>query len=210
MQIKNSINLNPTAEIGLLFKIISLTSFLLLGTSCVTSLDDAVDINPSIQGDSEYVTVYKKFTNQYEVIENFETKYVINATHLTSDFRQAIASRHKKLFEDPNPILAEASSKTGFFITLYVANEDGEDLRDQDLWNIALKEGDQTLVPNLIKKLSRKERWKAYFPSVNLWTQEYLVIFDSPSAGSSSQQLLNQSPKTLIISNADAKVKMKW
>ncbi|WP_132318426.1 hypothetical protein [Pseudobacteriovorax antillogorgiicola] len=179
-------------------------------SSCLTSLDEEVEINPSIAEDIRYDDVYHEATNQYEVIENFETKYVIHATHLSADFRQAIADRHKTLFEDPTPILSEASAKTGFFISLYVANDEREDLRDQNLWNIILKEGDQSYSPVLVKKLSRKERWKAYFPAVNLWTQEYLVIFDSPAGGSSTQQLVNQSAKVLLITNPDAKVRMSW
>lgn len=210
MQIRNYINQRPMAVIKLLFKTALFTGLLASNSSCLSTLDDAVELNPSIQNDSSYVTTYRKYTNQYEVIENFETKFVINATHLTSDFRQAIASRHKKVFNDPAPVLAEASNKTGFFVSLYVSNDEREDLRDESLWNITLKEGGVSKGPILVKKLSKKERWKNYFPAVNLWTQEYLVLFDSPSTGSADNKLVDQEEKILHISNRDAKVKMNW
>ena len=210
MQIRNFTSRRLMAVTKLPFRAFIALAVAMSATACMTSMDEDISLNPSVENDSIYADSYLKHTNQYEVIENFETKYVISATHLTSDFRQAVATRHKKVFEDPAPILSEASSKTGFFVSLYVANDEQEDLRNQNLWNISLKEGQSSKGPILVKKLSKKERWKNYFPAINLWTQEYLILFDSPSTGSANQQLLDQEKKILLISNADAKVKMSW
>ena len=210
MQIKSSISQKPTVAIGSLFRLCLLATLGSFASSCITTLDEQVEIHAESLEDSEYATTYMAVTNQYEVIENFETKYVISASYLTHEFRNAIATRHQKIFSDPAPILSEASSKTGFFITLYVANDEAADLRDQNLWSLTLKQGSQKIPPVLVKKLSRKERWRTFFPSINLWTQEYLVLFDSPATGSGEQKLLEESQQTLMISNADAQVKMTW
>ena len=210
MLIRNSIILKVTGGIRLPFKVCVLLSQILLLTSCITSLDDGIQINTKALEDTPYQLAYEKATNQYEVIHNFESKFVIHATQLTAEFRKAIAARHKRVFIDPSPVLSDSSAKLGFFISVYAASEDKEDLRDTNLWSVILKDTSGSKNPVLIKKLSDKERWKTYFPAVNLWTNEYLVIFDSPGSTSSPQQFVEPTKTTLVISNPDAKVHMIW
>lgn len=200
MRIKNFTNQKHKVVTGLLFSL-SLTS-------CISGLGGSITLNPEAEDDVDYAGIYQEETNRYEVIENFETRYQINVTRLSQNFRRAVAKRHEQLFDDTQPLLDSSTNHTGFFVTLYTSGEDLTDLTDKDLWSVYLKLGDHKVKPAMIKRLRSKERWKAYFPTVSIWTEEYLVIFDKNPPASSLDK--GSSELALHIANRDAKIKMTW
>jgi hypothetical protein len=188
----------------MLKKITWLAFVFLLAQSCVTSVENEVNINDSVDEDSEYFDVYKKHTQVNEIIDNFETRNIIAITAVTKEFRNAFAARHKRLFNEEQPILEETSAKSGFFVSVYAPTKVANDLANNDIWNIQLVSGDQTYKPSVIKRLSPKERWQPFFKSVSPWSSEFLVVFEE--APVQSDRMVNKSASTLIFSNSNAKI----
>jgi hypothetical protein len=183
--------------------------FSLLG--CVSSKEQEIKLAPSINEDSQYANIYRKVTKKYEVIKNFETRVVAQITLLTKDFREALGARYQRIFNEPEPILSEATNKAGVFISIYTSNKDLNHLGDKQLWTVQLDANNQLATPVLIKNLANKPRWKPFFGGISPWTKEYLVLFDqsSPAITGLSQMV---SPKTLrlILSNADGQINANW
>lgn len=209
MLTKNFTNLKPMAEIGLRAKLL-IGVFTALSLSCASSQDSSVDLAEPVLEDGTYYDVYVKNTDSYKVMKDFQTKFHINVTILSGELRQAIASRYQKIYSENQSILGEATDKTGFFISLYVADEEQEDLRDQRLWNVFLETDEAKLPPILIKKLYKKARWETFFPAVNLWTHEYLILFDLPSPSSREPLLLKEKSRKFVVANGDGKVSIEF
>lgn len=196
------------AETKSLFKLVTGVLVLVTVAACQTTNDEGVETATAIEADTDYYSSYTKATRSKTVHDEFKTRFSITSTFLTTDFRNAMAKRHLELFQESQPVLGEASDKAGFFISAHVSNEDLADLRDERLWNIFVDSPSGPIQPVLIKKLREKEQWKAFFPEVNLWTEEYLVLFDS-SFGD-SEKLVQKDAVRLMISNRHAKVSFNW
>ena len=118
MPIRSFTNLNLTDVTKSLYRSILAAGLLAGLSSCVSSQEHEIELATTAYKDLNYYDSYTKYTNNYEVIKNFETRYRIHATLLSGEFRQAIAARHQKIFSESQAILSEASDKTGFFVTL--------------------------------------------------------------------------------------------
>ncbi len=55
----------------------------------------------------------------------------------------------------------------------------------------------------------KKARWKPFFEHVSLWSSEYLIVFDTPYAGSSGI-MASKGEVELSIAQAKAKVLFRW
>ncbi len=178
-------------------------------TGCLHSYESGVDLNETPADDSKYLKHLTRDSRDMKIIENFEMRYTITVTYLSPEFRAAFSDRYKSLFNEGTPFLEEANSKAGFFVTMFSPMRQGYDLTDDQLWSIQLKNKEGNLKPTLVKRLYTKERWQPFFKDVSYWSQEYLVLFDTPSV-STSEKLMNKNTLTLNIANADAKVSMDW
>jgi len=183
--------------------------FFLWGSGCVTSWDDSVAIHHRPEDDKEYFEAYLKATRDDKVFVNFETRYTMSITYLSPDFRQAFAKRFESLFGSPQPFLDDASSKLGFFISVFSPDDDKHDLKDEQLWHTKMMIGETVYRPTLIKRLSKKERWRPFFSNVHNWSYEYLVLFDTPTIALSANTLKERSI-TLSLSNSDARIAQTW
>ena len=183
----------------------------LFAAGCVTSTEKEVKLAESIEEDTDYAKVYDKVTSKYEVIKNFETRIVIHTTALTSEFRRALGDRYQKIFNEPEPILEEASNNAGFFVSLYTANKELNDLNNKQLWTIQLDSDNHLKAPVLVKFLSDKPRWEPFFSGISPWSREYLVLFESSQISSNSNsQMLSPKSVKLILSNSDGRISMGW
>ena len=205
MQIKNSISRKRMVGTRLLFSLAALLS----ASACQT--DQAIQIRDAlaIYEDRPYYQSYLAANRQFEVVQNFETKQQISATLLTNAFRQSIAQRHKAIYLEAQPVLGEVTDQTGFFVSSFIPGDDLSDLRNSRLWNIVLETPTGTLRPTLIKKLTNKEQWQVFFPKVNLWTEEYLILFAGSSA-LSNDQLVKKESITLSLANKHATTLLTW
>lgn len=183
-----------------------LTSFLM---GCVSSPEPEVSYPLDALEDEDFAPILKKHTVHFDVIENFETKYQVHITYLTPTFREAMARRYERIFREPLTQVAEASQKTGFFISLFTGNRDLIELDNKDIWSIKLEHGSSKLDPSRIERLRPKERWAPFFPDINQWSQEYLVLFDLPPSGAAGDA--PQNPKMFLSLNSPVgSVRSAW
>ena len=157
-----------------------LAFIVLTSASCISSTDPEIVLNPNLYEDTEYSVVYEQATTSLEMIDNFETKFIIQVTALSPKFRQAFSDRYKTLYSETQPVLTEASNKSAFFVSLFAANEDLLDLSDETLWNIQPLKSSGIKKPIRVKKISNKSRWTPFFDGISPWTKEFLVLFNVP------------------------------
>lgn len=167
-----------------------------------------IEKNEPIASDDQYMRVYHHSTRTVRIYSDFETKYTMTITNVDKSFQKALADRIKSLMMDDVPALSEAGNKTAFFVSIFGPDERMMDINDPQLWNFILKLKDKELRPLNIQKLGRKERWLAYFPAINKWTSEYLIIFDSPPPA--GVDLVKPEETELKFANSDAKVSVLW
>lgn len=179
-------------------------------SSCVHSTEDAVSLNDAVDEDSDYFPVFSRNTRKADVTKDFELRYKVAVTYLAPEFRSAMGRRHEKLFQQNQPTLEEASQKAGFFVSIYSEKKEWADVSNHELWNITLKTKDGDLKPATIRKLTDKDRWKPFFAQVTPWSQEFLVVFDTPAANPQSPELVDNSAINLKFANADAQVALTW
>lgn len=159
--------------------------------------------------DENYKRVYKRYSRKTQVIDNFETKLIAQMTLLGSDLRQIMSDRYASIFNEVDPILTGASNQTGFFVSIFVPHQ-YVDLSDNETWKIHLSKGEEKFSPVIIKKLSQKDKWKIFFPEINTWSKEFLVVFNETAPRGSEQRLVNQEPVKLTISSIYGIVAASW
>jgi hypothetical protein len=191
-------------------KMLSVTCTVGLLTSCVSS-GSKVEINPAIHEDRAYMSVLERHHFDAEAHRHFATHFFVGATLLSPAMRSAIGDRYERLYGARQPIFQEASERTGFIVSVYVTNLRYHFLDDESQWMLLLSvDGATVQRPAIIKYLPEKPRLTPFFPSVNTWTRDYLVLFDTPTPPAADQELLKKDSIVLTISNADASVKFSW
>jgi hypothetical protein len=180
-------------------------------TSCFSGSSSKVTVSDALRSDEVYYKSYEQHTVRGHVYEDFETKFIVNATILAQGFRKSVGDRYRRLFNIPQPFLEEASQKTGFFVTLFTPERQRGILDDGNQWSLVLEiPGQEPLRPVAIKFLSNKARWESFFEGIDTWSREYLVIFDVHNPMIKSTELVKEQPIFLKISNSDATLKLSW
>jgi len=192
-------------------KWITFTAILLLTSACQTSgATTKVEMLPTIDQDDTYESALRKASRATTVTRDFETKYTIEATYLSPEFRTAFARRAERFTKNKMTILEEASNRSAFFVTIFSPDNRVDDLADQDHWTIQLVSGEKPLRPAFVRRLADKDRWKNFFPGVNRWSAEYMVMFDTPSRATDSPEMASQNQIQVQFTNPDADVTMTW
>ena len=94
-------------------------------------------------------------------------------------------------------------------MSIHSPEDEDMDLNDTHLWTILLKSPSNPMTPVLVKRLRKKKRWIPFF-SVNKWTREYLVLFDTPSISISGMDMVEQRKLNLTFAHSTAKVDFQW
>ncbi len=188
-------------------KILAVACLSLSLTGCLSTIDSTALQTPKpVLEDPAYNKIYKESSQDFEFVDKFVTKYKVHITQLNANFRQALATRHEQIFLEPQPLLTEASQKTAYFVSIYSQNSRLKDLRDERLWSIQLRTGSSVLKPSAIQTIDPKERWVAFFPEINTWSSEYLILFDQappqnqPDAVNAVSDFIMASPEGSITS----------
>ncbi len=179
-------------------------------SACVTSKEADVKVSKSPSEDRDFDQALEKATRHRTIFKDFETRYVIDVTYLSPEFRSSFAKRLDEIYKRGEIELGQFGQKAGFFVSLHSFDETRTDLSNNQHWSVYLKTNTGNVKPMLIKPLFDKERWRAFFPSVNMWTQDFLVIFDIPSIDTDTPKLVEKNPVTVIFANADAQMELVW
>ncbi len=185
--------------------------YVMLGlTACVYSVEDDVAITPAVSDDEDYSKALAKATKERTVFVNFETRYHVTATYLSPEFLSAFSQRMERVYKKGDAPWQDAKGKAAFFVSVNAPNDDRTDLSNPNHWTVLMAGKDGSIKPIVVKKLSDKERWRAFFFSVTDWTKEYLVIFDAPAVNANSPELVEKTSINLTFANADGQVNLTW
>lgn len=167
-------------EIVSLYRSILALSCLLL-SACTSIIDQRQLLHSQISSDRSYFEVLSKHTQKKDLVVGFSTIYSAEVTQLNSEFLNALQKRQQKLFAVASDTLSSNESEQGFFVSIYASKEDFRDLSNQDLWKLSLKDktSNEVVSPSSIESLNNKAKWSGFFPGVNVWTKEYLIVFPS-------------------------------
>lgn len=178
--------------------------------SCIHGAGSSIEYNSPIDQDKKYYDILNRYTRESKVFRNFETVYTVAATYLSPEFRAILAQRYEELYSQPQPVLEEATSKAGFFVTIYGPDKEAVDLTNAHLWSMLLQVKEQTIKPILVKRLSDKERWRPFFGNIHPWSHEFLVLFDTDSITPNDPSMVDKTSLSLVFASADAKVRFAW
>ncbi len=159
--------------------LLSLCLLLSCMTACITS-SQGVQHPSHPKDDTAYWPIHEQATLSFEVVRNFETRYQVQVTHLSPAFRAAAAERYRAIFNEQKGVFETAADSVGFFVSIYSAQNNLADLQNQDLWNIVLQVNEGSLRPTKIQTVEPKELWSAFFPTINPWSREFLILFALP------------------------------
>ncbi|MBC7659090.1 MAG: hypothetical protein H7249_05215 [Chitinophagaceae bacterium] len=193
----------------MLVKKLFVASCLFLLSGCLSTIDSTHLQTPTpVPDDAAYTKIYDESSQKFDFIDKFVTKYKVHITQLNTTFRQALANRYEKVFFEPQPLLAEASQKTAYFVTIYSSDRHLEDMADQRIWSVQLRTGTSVLKPSAITRVQPKERWQVFFPDINIWSSEYLLLFDQAPAANQPDAL--NAVSELILASPTGSITTRW
>ncbi len=179
-------------------------------TACVYSVEDDVAITPTPDDDDDYSKVLNRSTQTRTVFADFETRYQVTATYLSPEFLGAFGKRMERVYKKGDGPWQEAQGKAAFFVSVSSPDDDRTDLSNPNHWTVLMGGKEGSLKPILVKRLSDKERWRAFFHSVTGWTNEFLIVFDAPAVNANSPELVEKTSINLTFANADGQVNLTW
>lgn len=175
---------------------------------CVQTVESGVSLNDTVHEDSAYKKALDKETRSKDVIDDFETRYKIRATHFSPDFRAAFVDRLKRILLQNEPGLALPEGKVNFFVSIFTPERGKDDLNNPNYWTILLKTPQGDVKPASVRKINDKTRWSPFFDYVNDWSNEYFIEFDSPQG--QDAQMVAPNNVQVTFANADARVVLTW
>lgn len=151
-----------------------------------------------------YQKAYENYTRNETVYYNYETLYTISATYFSTDFYSSFTSLKNEKYIGKE-YRREIKAGKSFLISIFSPNNAYNKLKDEQLWTLRLDiEGKEYPVKTL-KKIEQKNSWYVFFPYLNRWSSDFIVVFDVPEEVFHSEQKV-----TLKLSNTKAHTEMKW
>jgi hypothetical protein len=189
----------------------TLLTVLILTSSCVTSLDKGAKANEAPEDDGDYYPSLVQATRRADVIKDFEMIYRVNATYLSNEFRSSLNKRLDRLyFQNATGSFEEAASKAGFFVTIFSPDSRSIEITNSDHWSIFLETKDGKFKPSLVKRINDKLRWRHFFDSINFWSVEYLIVFDTASVNPATKSLVEKPITKLSLASGAGNVQLVW
>jgi hypothetical protein len=199
-----------TKQTNIVTKILFSWLFAFFLVACVHSKESDVTITESPTDDLSFDQALQKAAKTRSVFSDFETRFILTAVYISPEFRAAFSKRLEKVYKKSDVELGEIGSKAGFLVTLQVFDDTRADLTNPEHWTVLLDSEGGPVRPILIKPLADKERWRAFFPSINQWSHDFLVVFDVPGVDANTPKLVEKSDVSLTFANADAQVALTW
>lgn len=196
-----------------------LASLLLVGSAglatlaaCTTTKGDVeTAIPPEPLADDAYAPVYDKWFRKVSLVDQFQKRIDASAVLFTDDMRKAYAERWVRIRGDREAeIEALAGGRLAVFVSVFTPEADYLDLDNRQLWSHSLQLGAQGASPVAIKRLFSKSAFSPFFPFVNRWTSDYLVLFDASSSSLQGAGLVNAPSASFHMRSALASLEFTW
>jgi hypothetical protein len=179
---------------------IFLTFFFTLVVSCTHNSTE--NLEPD---NTKYFPVLEKESRKASFYKDFETIFLINATRISPNFKNAFTTRKNQTVPEFKSLLDKQTDRQiSFVLSLYTPFEDLEKLQDSSQWNVSLQTKNKNFKKKSITKLSKKNHWEKFFPYVNTWTNEYLITFTLDKSQEMPEKV------SLLLSNVRSKSTLTW
>ena len=173
--------------------------------SCTHLQQSTVDFFESPEGDQSYAKVYKENTRESKVFKDLETELFLHITYISPTFEEALKTRGERILSKAKPLPIKNVNKRVFFVSAFSPNEENIDFKTDNLLDIHLKVAGSKLFPEEIIELEEKKKWKLFFPYINQWTREFIIVFNKEQE--------NPLPPGSIhfnLSNGNSLISLKW
>lgn len=179
--------------------------------SCTTSQHQEIEFKDAPQDDRPYFLALEKATRSADIYQNFETDYKMQATLFSPAFKEALRTRHRNLMLTDNSAFEETSTKLGFLVSIFAPDSNTIELDNKTHWTVLASSGaNKDLRPIIMRRMEDKTRWKNYFHYINKWTQEWLIVFDTPSVNLDAGRLVEAQKIVLTLATGDVKTTFAW
>lgn len=182
----------------------------LAGCTTTSGKETKVEILPTIEQDSKYEKARQAASRSTTVTKNFETKFIIDVTYLSPEFRSAFAKRAERFTKNKMQFLDENSERSAFFVSIFAPESRVDDLADPNYWTIQLTNSEKTIRPAFVRRLAEKTRWKNFFPAVSNWSSEYMIVFDTPTRSTTGAEMAETNRLQVQFTTPEADVTMNW
>ena len=207
-----SARLLSASRLSLVFALTGLFGSTFVGaTGCTsTSQESGALVPPLPNEDPAYSPILDKWSREAHVVEKFQKQVDVHAVLFTDEMRRAYAERFARLRGNADAQLEDiGGGKLGFLVSVFSPVNDYLDLDNNQLWTLSVRSGAQSAGTPAVRKLKSKTPFEAFFPFINRWSQDYLVVFDT--TGQAGNPLLaNPQSMTLLLRCALANVELNW
>jgi hypothetical protein len=175
--------------------------FYLLLVNCQSNLKTNSS-NSSLQ-DKNYKKSLQEHTRKSNLSNDFNIMFTIYASSINNKFFNVFKAKYYEIFpqaqKSDDTIIQKINNKTAFIISIYSPDSNLLNLKNKKQWNIYLEENNKNLIfPLSLTPLKKTDSWNSFFPFINDWTRDYLVIFDRSNA------------KKLILSSPKGRAQLLW
>jgi hypothetical protein len=185
---------------------------LLLTSACTTTKGEVVSaIPPEPLDDAEYAPSLERWSRKVQLVDQFQKRVDASAVLFSDGMRKAYVARWSRIRgEKEAEIEGLAGGKLAVFVSIYTPEDDYLELENRQLWSHALQLGPAAVSPTLVRRLPAKSAFTPFFPFVNKWTSDYLLLFDASTAGLGAEGLVNSTSATFTMRSALASVEFTW
>jgi hypothetical protein len=204
----NNLKLKRTLQL-ILLSLMSLAGS--LGCVSASNLSSA-KVPESPEGDKEYAEAYRKWHTRLSVTDQFQKKFDADGVLFSNEMRKAYTERWQRLRGKNDAGLGDLSGgKLAVILSYFSPEDDYLELGNTQLWSVSLEVGGKTYAPALIQRLQQKTALQGFFPFVNHWTADYLLVFDANSDESgASQGSIDLTKTQLKLSSALVQANLGW
>jgi hypothetical protein len=183
-----------------------MATLLLSCAGCETSSSNNVEgVSISVYPEVEktpYGAALRTYSRKASALNGFDTLYYLHATYLADPFKQEFEKRRKNILGDKDSPFMPAQGKVAVFVSVYSPTRELNDMTDPKLWTLELQTEAGTVMAKTVTKMKNKYEWQSYFPYIDSWSSEFLVVFDVPEE--------DQMPVQFYFANLEAKTHLQF
>ena len=184
--------------------------------SCVSASRNSSALVPaSANSDESYFKAYEAAHVELLVNNEFQKKFDAHGVLFSTEMRRAYTERWTRLHGKTDAGLGDLSGgKLAVILSYFSPEDDYMDLTNAQLWSVSLNVAGTEYPPTLVQRLQQKTALKVFFPFINHWSADYLLVFDANSDTKGESQSVTPTPSVLrtqlSLSSALVQAKLVW
>lgn len=163
------------------------------------------------EADDSYWDVIEQWHRKAEWYGDLEEHSSVRAVFLNEEVRSAYLKRFEEVRGERLEVFSQdESSHMAILVSLYSAQSAFTNLADARQWSLFVSLGGGAVRPFQVREVYEKALLQAFFPFINSWSREFLVVFDP--AGGSASETAEPLPNTLVLDAKSTQVSfsLEW